>query len=95
MAQGALRGRALNQDMRQFYENAGLARDLGIAQLRNEEIRADSGFDLEGKAINNRIARDAVQGGATALSTLSNMPNSTSNNQRTPQEQKIEDAFNS
>lgn len=90
MTQGNLQGQALNQAMREFYQNSGLDRDLSMGQLRNEELSANAGFDLERGDLTRRNVDRGVNAASTGLATLAQL----GVNQRTPQEQKIEDAFN-
>ena len=79
MAQGQLGSQGLDDAMRQFYTGAGIATDTANQQLRGERGRANLGFDLEGRNIDDGLNRQlmglASGAAGTAASIYGNKTN--------------------
>lgn len=92
MARGANTLSGLNQDMRQFYDQAGLAAALEREQREAERRRAAMNISNGYKDLTAGISTQAINAGGTALSTLTSLI--PSGNSKPTSQQTIDDAFN-
>jgi len=73
MAQGALAGQGLNQDMERFYGSGLTEQMLGGYQRAFDLERARAGYDLEARDTEARNMARLAQAGATGAAALSRM----------------------
>lgn len=55
LSQGVLGAQGLDDAMRQFYMQGGIAGDVASNQFGQERARAQQGFDLESRDLNNAL----------------------------------------
>lgn len=85
MAQGALAGQGLNQEMERFYGSGLTGQMLSGYQSRADMERAKLGFDLDAQDLESRRAAQYAQAAATAAAAYSNYGNRQKSKQQTQQ----------
>jgi hypothetical protein len=73
MAQNSIGNAGLNDAMSQFYFGAGAGTDIAHQQLQGERGRANLGFDLEGRSIDDKFYQQLMGFGAGAAGTAASV----------------------
>jgi hypothetical protein len=96
MANGLLQGRALDQDMSQFYTNGAIQQQLADAGFGVQSAGAQAGVDVANRAADIQTRNNLINAGATGLETLSQLGNSDGSNggNKRSSQSAIDDAFN-